>query len=290
MGVMALGYVGLGVSDLGAWRQFAGPVLGLQPLDGPDGSVRLRVDERPWRIELTPSPADDLAFVGWEVTDDAALDALTAKLEAAGHAVERDDGTLAARRGVARLVRCTDPIGVMCELYCGPPGPAAEPFVSPAGVRQFCTGDQGVGHIVLATPDMAASRAFYEGLLGFRLSDMIDMTVAPGFSVELVFLHCNPRHHTLALAPVPAPRKLHHLMLEVASLDEVGHALDRVQAAGTPLVLSLGKHSNDHMVSFYVRTPSGFEVEYGCGGRTIDDAVWQPARYDRTSYWGHARV
>ncbi|MFD0567797.1 hypothetical protein ACFQ2M_41870 [Kitasatospora saccharophila] len=33
-------------------------------------------------------------------------------------------------------------------------------------------------------------------------------------------------------------------------------------------------HPNDHMFSFYVRTPSGFSVEYGWGGLLIDDATW----------------
>jgi hypothetical protein len=41
------------------------------------------------------------------------------------------------------------------------------------------------------------------------------------------------------------------------------------------------------MFSFYMRGPSGFEVEYGWGAREVDDAVWQVARYDVPSLWGH---
>ena len=53
---------------------------------------------------------------------------------------------------------------------------------------------------------------------------------------------------------------------------------------------SLGKHTNDQMISFYLITPSGFEVEYGFGGREIDDATWVPSRHTATSTWGHERL
>ena len=28
------------------------------------------------------------------------------------------------------------------------------------------------------------------------------------------------------------------------------------------------------MVSFYVRTPGGFDIEYGTDGQLVDDATW----------------
>jgi 3,4-dihydroxy-9,10-secoandrosta-1,3,5(10)-triene-9,17-dione 4,5-dioxygenase len=77
-------------------------------------------------------------------------------------------------------------------------------------------------------------------------------------------------------------------MVEVASLDDVGYALDRIGEHGFQLRRSLGKHTNDHMVSFYVVTPSGFSVEYGWGGRVIDDRTWTPTETRRGSFWGHA--
>jgi hypothetical protein len=52
--------------------------------------------------------------------------------------------------------------------------------------------------------------------------------------------------------------------------------------------MSLGRHTNDLMTSFYVRTPSGFEIEYGYGGVLIEDeASWQVDTYDAISLWGH---
>jgi biphenyl-2,3-diol 1,2-dioxygenase len=51
--------------------------------------------------------------------------------------------------------------------------------------------------------------------------------------------------------------------------------------------MNLGKHTNDHMVSFYLRTPSGFAVEYGWGAREVDDRTWQVQVHTAGSMWGH---
>ena len=146
----------------------------------------------------------------------------------------------------------------------------------------FVTGENGLGHIVLMVPDLELATDFFVGLLGFRHSDDIDA------GIKVRFLHCNPRHHTLAMTELPGHRGVHHLMLEVASVDDVGHAYDRVVAAGVPLAMTLGRHPNDEMTSFYVRTPSGFEIEYGAGGRLMDMEEEQPpGAFDALSIWGH---
>jgi biphenyl-2,3-diol 1,2-dioxygenase len=132
-------------------------------------------------------------------------------------------------------------------------------------------------------------REFY-ALLGFSLSDLIyDARRGADKIVEVQFMHCNGRHHSLATATAPAPVKLLHFMLQVQQFDDVGHALDRVDAHAIKLSLSMGRHVNDHMVSFYAFTPSGFEVEYGWGARTVD-AAWTPVRHDRISAWGHKTI
>jgi hypothetical protein len=57
------------------------------------------------------------------------------------------------------------------------------------------------------------------------------------------------------------------------------------------IAYTLGRHTNDHMTSFYVNTPSGFFIEYGWGGRVIDRDEWQPHEtFDGPSLWGHERL
>ncbi len=279
MTISSLGYLGLSVSDPAAWRSFACEVLGLMPGSSED---RLRIDSKEWRIALHEGSEDDLAYVGFEVASAEALAELEQRLSAAGRPVKRADGELLQARGVTDLVATEDPSGLSVELFCGLLDRGDVPFRSPAGTSGFVTGTQGLGHFVLAAPEIEPVREFYTEQLGLRLSDRIAMG-----RVTLEFYHCNARHHTLAFVPAPLPKRLHHIMLEVASLDDVGFALDRCQAAGVPLSTTLGKHTNDRMVSFYVKTPSGFDVEYGWGGIAVDDETWKVGFYDRASIWGH---
>jgi biphenyl-2,3-diol 1,2-dioxygenase len=95
--------------------------------------------------------------------------------------------------------------------------------------------------------------------LGFRLSDWV---VSPDGAPLGAFLHCNPRHHSLAFMANPkARRKIQHVMFETNSLDDVGITydlcLDREITA-----TSLGRHPNDRGLSFYFRNPSQWFFEY----------------------------
>jgi len=191
------------------------------------------------------------------------------------------------------MLSADDPAGHHIEFFCG----AAldnRPAVSPYGTS-FVTGDLGLGHVVLPVPagDEAAF-GFYTEVLGFRLRDSMRMPAEffggqPGDPpVWFRFLGCNARHHSLALAPVPADAGIVHLMIETASLDDVGRALDRCTRRGATVSGSLGRHANDLMVSFYVRTPGGFDVEYGTDGRLVDDTSWITRESTAVSLWGHS--
>jgi len=290
MSIGSLGYLGFQVKDAAAWDAFATGVLGLMPAQPAGQAQRFRLDDLAWRIAVEPGEADDLAYVGFEVAGPAELQAVRDRLSEGGVAVGNGDPELIAERGVLGLITCQDPDGLNVEVFYGPTLRTETPFISPAGVAAFVTGDQGLGHVVLATKDMAAARRFYQDRLGFRLSDIIRMRAGPQLSFEMEFFHCNRRHHTLALIPVPMPKRLHHFMIQVPTLDAVGFALERATAAQAPITASLGRHTNDQMVSFYARTPAGFEVEFGQGAIEVDDATWRVARHDKPSTWGHKRL
>ena len=284
--ISALGYLGIGASDLDAWRGYATETLGLACVEQ-DGALLLRMDDAPWRMRIEQSDADDLGYAGFEVASAEALTEISDRLEAMDVEISQGSAEECAARGVDTLTRCADPNGIAIELYCGR-GSAGEAFVSPRGLS-FITGDQGLGHIVLMVDEEAASRRFYEEGLGFKLSDTITMGTPPQ-ALELTFLHCNTRHHTVALAPVPGlPKRLNHIMMQVDSLDVVGATLDLVRDREIPLSTQLGKHTNDHMTSFYMQTPSGFDIEFGFGARNVDDATWEVGHYDSGSEWGHQR-
>src|SRR5215831_15510806 len=289
---LSLGYLRIESVDVAAWREFGVRALGMVEGRGPDpDALYLRMDEFPARLVIVPGETDRLLASGWEVADMDAFDEVALALANAGVAVKSGTGAELADRRVAALMRFDDPAGNAMEIFAGA---ALEhrPAVSPYG-NQFVTGDQGLGHVVLPVSDEESALRFYTRVLGFRLRDSIRM--APelfgrpaGPPLWMRFLGCNPRHHSLALAPFPAEAGIVHLMVETASLDDVGRALDRCARRGAPVSASLGRHANDEMVSFYVRTPGGFDIEYGTGGRLVDDATWVCRETTAISLWGHS--
>jgi 3,4-dihydroxy-9,10-secoandrosta-1,3,5(10)-triene-9,17-dione 4,5-dioxygenase len=281
MDVRSLGYIGVDVADPTAWRSYTELLGAMAVASDPDGGFHIKIDDRPYRLVIQPSDAiDDIAFAGWELRDGAALDQAAAELEQAGYAVEQPTEALLRARGVRGLVRTTDPGGLATELFWGPIHDH-ELFVSPTGASGFVTGDMGLGHIVLGTPNLDDAIDFYTRVLGFRISD-----VMKNGDEDVVFLHCNARHHSVALVGAPE-LTLYHFMLEARTLDDVGYALDRFESDGVRISRSLGKHTNDYMVSFYGQTPSGFDLELGCGGRQVDDATWSVSEITKASFWGH---
>jgi 2,3-dihydroxybiphenyl 1,2-dioxygenase len=294
--VSQFGYLGIGVSDMGAWKEFSGSLLGLQENGASaSGDVFLRLDEYHHRFVLVENGRDDIAFHGWEVKDAAALEQIAAKIRSYGITVTQGTAEEAAERMVVGLVKFTDPDGIPAEVYYGPLIDH-RPFVSPRGVKGFKADALGFGHMVIAVEDADAYVRFFTDVMGARLSDYI--VVSRGaMTLQLVFLHVNPRHHSLAVVQrmknpdgMPSPRRLNHVMVEPHSIDDVGIALGLFQQKGIPTG-ALGRHSNDRMLSFYGETPSGFNVEYGCDGVLIEDeANWEVRQHRATSIWGHGIV
>lgn len=289
MSVASLGYIGFEVSDLKAWDNYLTDFLGLMPGRSNGASARYRMDDRAFRLQIDEGKADDISFIGLEVETWEGMQALRGKLDREGVKYAPASDNLKAERGVRDLIVLTDPAGLQVDIYVGATALTSVPFNSPAGVSGYLTGEQGAGHVVLASEKMDEVRDFYTRLLGFRLSDTIGIAIAPDFTLTLEFYHCNPRHHTLALAPMPAPKRLHHFMVEMATMDDVGFAMDRVEKCGVKQTMTLGKHSNDQMISFYAATPSGFEVEVGTAGIAVHDEVWRVTHHEVTSMWGHKR-
>jgi len=281
MTIRAFGYLGIGGANLDDWSDFATTRLGMQAVDRGAGQRAFRMDDRRQRLMVDAAMPVGARYFGWEVADAAALDALAAKLEAAGVAVTREPAALADQRFVSGLISFADPSGNRLEAFHGPMV-ADSPFRPGRLISGFRCGPLGMGHVLMTTTGMDASLAFYCGLLGFGVSDFMRTPV------RAYFLHVNARHHSLALIGAPVDT-LHHLMVELYSLDDVGQGYDLAVAdGGERIVATLGRHCNDHMMSFYQRTPGDMLVECGWGGRDVDPGNWQPIEIDTlASHWGH---
>ena len=142
--------------------------------------------------------------------------------------------------------------------------------------------------MVVTMDNFEQSIQFYRDVLGMRISDYVHVVRPTGQKLYLVFFHCNPRHHTIAFYGMPnAQKRLNHFMLQTRALDDVGSTFYLCQDQNVPINRGLGRHTNDHMLSFYMRSPSGFEIEYGWGGREVDDSTWQVQHHLSGSMWGH---
>lgn len=281
MAVTQLGYIGLGVSDLDAWCRYATEVLGLEVSGREEGLAYLRMDELHHRLILHEDGLDDLAYAGWQTPNREAFNETLALMTAAGIDYTYATEAELAQRMVMAMVRF-ELSGVPMEVSYGPKTLFDLPFQPAVRMSGFRTGDMGMGHIAFAGDDpQELARLMLDGL-GFDVGD--------SFSGFECLLRCNRRENTVFIPSAPYTRsgkRLNHFMLETKSVDDVGSALDRCEDNGVEITTRLGRHTNDLSLSFYMRTPSGFRVEYGWDSKTTDVGDWPVRDYERSSVWGH---
>ncbi|VVP69718.1 Iron-dependent extradiol dioxygenase [Pseudomonas fluorescens] len=286
--IRGLSYFVAQCADLSQWQRYAVEVLGMQVSPAPAGGLYVKMDERPFRMLIEEGSEPRYLASGWELASQAAFETALAHLDACGIEWQAGSAEQIEQRGVQALVSLADPSGNRHELSWGHRSDC-QPFTSPQGVPRFITGDMGLGHTVLPAPQFDATLAFAKDVLGFELSDIFNFRPDPSAApIRIHFLHCrNARHHSLALAEYPVPSGCVHVMVEVDSMTEVGRAHDRLLAHDVRLSATLGQHLNDRMTSFYMKTPSAFDLEYGFGGLQVDWAEHSAFEFTRVSIWGH---
>jgi 2,3-dihydroxybiphenyl 1,2-dioxygenase len=288
LGDLELAYLGVEVPDPVALAGFLTDVVGLSPGEDPG---TWRNDEKARRVIVAEGPAADATVVGFEAADRDTWAATVDRVQAAGYSAAHATDEEAKLRRVEGMAYVDAPWGVRIELVHGL-AEAGQDFASSRVAGGFVTKGKGFGHVVFGTTAFDASHHFVTKGLGLRQTDWVETEIAAGLELEIRFYHCNPRHHSLALARAPfeLPQRLHHLMVEVADRDDVGYAFDRAWNAGWVIASGLGHHPNDEMFSFYVVSPAGFQVEVGHGARLVTDD-WDGNRvYDRISTWGHQPI
>jgi 2,3-dihydroxybiphenyl 1,2-dioxygenase len=280
--IAGLAYVVVQTSDVDAWRDYATGVIGLMPskLPLPEGSYAFRMDERIARFIVQPGE-NSVAAVGWDVPNRQAWAELMERLEKAGVEGKLLSREESAHRGAIQVYRVTDPSGGVVEFVYQALIEEIENFVSPLGVR-FVTDDQSMGHVTRAVSNYQPTVDFYVDVLGMELRETIEKAISASFASS------SSRHHLVALIDGHGHDMFHHVMLEVDTIDDVGRALDKV--SGTPaLTVGLGRHIFDGMTSFYMASPSGLQIEYGFGGRRVDNpwVARSQGGVGGASLWGH---
>jgi biphenyl-2,3-diol 1,2-dioxygenase len=158
---------------------------------GEDGTVYLRMDEYHHRIALHPSGEDDVLYIELQSPTHSAYEAGKTALRAAGVSVVQGTPTEIANRRVIDLVKF-ETGDLPFELSVGPNTRWHPPFQPARPMSGFKTGPLGLGHVVVRCTGMDESVRLLTNALGFRISDYIG---------SMVFLRCNPRHHSIAFQP-----------------------------------------------------------------------------------------
>ncbi|MHB8381442.1 MAG: VOC family protein [Candidatus Binataceae bacterium] len=281
--ITEMGYMGLGVKDLDAWKHFAGNLLGLETADdGEPDRCYLRMDYWHHRLILHRDDSDDLLYLGFRVAGPEEFAEMQHQLSAASIKFRVGSEDEAGERRVLGLLKLNDPDGTPIEIFHGPQVQFSKPFHPGRRMHgRFKTGTGGLGHCIIRQHDPAAACRFYTQL-GMRGGIEYKIRTEKQTLVP-IFMHCNDRDHTVAFGLGGSKRRINHLMIEVDNLDDVGLTHDLIQRNNVPITISLGKHSNDHMYSFYFQNPSGWMWEYGYGARP---ATYQSEYYSEDVY-GH---
>jgi 2,3-dihydroxybiphenyl 1,2-dioxygenase len=278
----ALGYVIVHSPRVGDWAACLSTLVGAQVAqEGPPGHYRVRVDDRRQRLLIRPAADRPALTLGLLVRDADGLARVRDRLAAHGFALAPATPDEAAERGLDGLAACVDPDGNRVEVGYGLRADDA-PLVPGRPVGGFRTGALGIGHVALQASRFREMSRFYREALGMALSDFATRP----FHAE--FLHTNARHHSIALLESPDGPGIYHLMLEYRDWDDVGRAYDLALAQPESIGVSLGRHTNDHVTSFYLRSPDGWMLELGWAGRLIGDD-WQTIELPGPSLWGHER-
>ncbi|MFC8515398.1 VOC family protein [Streptomyces sp. NPDC057257] len=291
-GRVHLGYVVIETEHFDDWRRFGTDAIGMHHDPVSRDLMRFRLDDQECRFLLRRGPAEDVVATGWHVDDHTAFEEIEARLRSHGVPAVRGSAEEAALRGVERLLRFPGPKGITQEIH-------TTPLASPDPLRMLAsgwvTGDSGMGHIAITSARPTRLRGYFDTVFDARLTDYIDETIS-GVKLKIRFLRVNERHHSIAIAAVrglpidPVRTRVQHLNIQAASLDDVARSYQRVHELGFEMALSVGRHTNDKELSYYARTPSGFEWEVGWNPVVIDESTWQPTTHQGISDWGHTPV
>ncbi|MGW0457306.1 VOC family protein [Streptomyces tendae] len=291
-GSVHLGYVVIETNRFTDWRRFGTDAIGMHHDDLSPDLMRFRLDDQECRFLLRRGPAEDVVAAGWHIDDHAVFEQIEARIRAHGVPLRPGTDEEAAVRGVERLLRFPGPKGIVQEIYTTPKTSTQPLRMLASG---FVTGDSGMGHLAITSTKPAQMRGYFNTVFDARLTDYIDETIS-GVKLKIRFLRVNERHHSLAIAAVrglpidPIRTRVQHLNIQAATLDDVAQSYQRVCELGFDMALSVGQHTNDRELSYYARTPSGFEWEVGWNPIVIDENTWQPSTHQGISIWGHLPV
>lgn len=209
--------------------------------------------------------------------------------------------------GSGWIVQLQDPDGLRVDLVHGATVIEAAPVRAPLQLnnaeerRRFGTTNRikvqpshvmRLGHVVLKTVNFAAMFAFYQDVLGLRVSDSYyagseDNTVA-------AFMHCGLEseytdHHTVALLNLGATEPgFDHCAFEVLDWDDLSCGNQFLTQNNRRHSWGIGRHVQGSQIFDYWLDPAGNKVEHWTDGDLVNDRYavgHEPLTPDALAQW-----
>ncbi len=273
--VTALRSVEIVTPQLAGSVDFYTLVWGLDFAAEADGTVYLAATGSDFHVlELTPGERTALRKVSFRVRSREDLQTLLARVREAGCEIISPLAPSSAPSGGESFV-VREPQGCVMEFVHGDRTKTA---------RIVADRPERLAHVNINSADIEQLSAFYQQVLGFRLSDR---------SKLMAFLCCNSDHHAVVLAEAPV-HGLNHVAFLMPDLESVMRGAGRMVDHGHPIGWGVGRHGPGDNVFAYFVEPTGAVIEYTAEVLQIDDSyrtkgpgewVWPPGRSDQ---WGIA--
>ncbi|MDH0289476.1 VOC family protein [Pseudomonas sp. GD04087] len=288
-GASSMGYAVIESERMDRWRALLKAGIGLHEAQADSEVLAYRMDEHQRRIIVKRGATEDLVAVGWQLRDRSTLDEVLQRLKKLGIVATKGSPHQAAERGVREFWRVIGPKRLAIELFTEPlTDDRPLEMLSPG----FITGEMGMGHLAITSRKPEQMRRFWQEVFDARHSDHIVERIA-GVTLDIDFFRVNPRHHSIAIAVVkdlpmdPIRTRVQHMNLLTTSVSGLTDAFLRCRKLGFEMAHEIGEHPNDREQSFYVMTPSGFEMELGWNALEVVEETWLTTSYKGISLWGH---
>lgn len=204
----------------------------------PDGGFVLGWGRGCPALELAPGPGG-VEHVALEVPEPPVLDALIARVEAAGVAHHAHPGDCDARLSLS------DPDGNRV-LVLGALDRSGERSGNP-GHRPL-----RIQHVTYGSAHLEPMVDFYVRVLGFRVSDRMGDV--------FTWMRCDHEHHTIAVVAAGSAR-LDHFSFDVEGWEALKVWCDRLSTLDVPLTWGPGRHGPGNNLFVMFDDPDGNRVE-----------------------------
>ncbi len=274
--VIAIRSVDFGVPDIARAEAFYRGTWGLEVAARQGGAVYLRATGPDHHVlALHPHPCAEILSVGFRVGAEETLERIASAVSSAhGSVIAAVAPNCDPDGGV--VLKVGSPEGYILRFHHG------DALHDQPDVR--CSYPFRLSHVNLNCADIEATSRFFQGVLGFKLTDR---------SKAMAFLRCNQDHHAVVLAD-SGMNGLNHVAFMMPDLESVMRGSGRMIDHGFPIGWGVGRHGPGDNVFAYFVDPFGFVIEYTAEVLQVNDEyrshgpdywVW-PA--GRTDHWGIA--